>query len=247
VRIWEHRTGACVKSLTGHKGEVYSVTELTQSTKTRGILVCTGGEDGTVRVWTPTGVSGRCVRVLRGHSNNVRCVVEITHPTIKYPPPASNNTTGWLTSRTPRSPTRSGRLTGRQSPTSELDLNPDPNSDLNPDPNSDLNSDPNPDPAEWVDLVCSGSADQTVRVWHWPSGRCVQLLKMGRGVHALTQLSNGRLCVVCDENAWSVWDWVKGERELTCEGHGSYVRSVIQLADGRVCTASLDNTLKLWK
>ena len=112
---------------------------------------------------------------------------------------------------------------------------------------SDDDEDPAEDSAQWVDLVCSGSADRTVKVWHWPTSRCVQSLPLGKGVRALTQLKNGRLCVVCDENAWSLWNWVTGEREMTFEGHNNFVRSVVQLADGRVATGSLDNTLKLWK
>jgi len=63
VRIWEHASGACLKALHGHEGEVYAVAELSQSTRTRGLLLATAGEDATVRVWSPAGIRGRCLQV----------------------------------------------------------------------------------------------------------------------------------------------------------------------------------------
>jgi WD40 repeat protein len=67
LRIWNLRTGRCVRTFRGHTGEVWSVQ---WSGNRRRIL--SGSDDTTIRLWDAS--SGRCLRVLKGHTG---CVYDL--------------------------------------------------------------------------------------------------------------------------------------------------------------------------
>ena len=402
----------------GHHGEVTSIIELTQSNKgysgqpqgqgqgqvqaDKCLLLCSTGEDATVRVWSPVGITGRMISVLRGHTNNVMCVIELLHPTT-YPAPPSTGRSSLRSKGNASSVLRvdsrkgshhsrdSGSImtegpglgeklegevegvegeglsegvggseamsTGRRFSQSigsqdmdrnqgDLDLPAEDsevddvgagvragdassvsasdvhgvnvsgslsggrgsvskrsvhvslysqftndrnrehhqpisgrNSDIlshhsnnnhsnnnhsnhsNHNHHSGRHSNRNPTPVAHPDelalaqmhtdgyseLICSGSYDRTLRVWHWPTGRCLRVLHVGKCVHAITQLRNGRISVAGDDNIIQIWNWVSGVCEMSLEGHSNYVRALVQLSDGRLCSGSMDNNLKLWK
>ena len=409
--------GTCLKTMMGHVGEVTSIIELTQSNKVfsgstqgqqhdpnqidRCFLLCTTGEDATVRIWSPVGINGRMISVLRGHTNNVMCVIELLHPTT-YPVPPSTarssiNTNKSKRSGIPREDSRRGShgsqsslnslgsltrrselsglggslgveiglkgsgsggvgggvggsesmSTGRrlsQSTMGELDQNQqfqDHHDEQDQDPhpaeeseievhdgeatsnlsvrdnngigmsgantgrssvsrrsvhvqmrldnhvtedrhqedesqhqqqhhpisdrsnNNNNNNNRNQTNITYSDelslslaqidnddkraLICSGSYDRTLRIWHWSTGRCLRVIRVGKNIHAIAQLHNGRISVAGDDNIITIWNWITGVCDMSLEGHANYVRSLVQLADGRLCSGSMDNTLKLWK
>jgi len=68
VRIWNPKTGSCLKTLRGHKGPVWAAdVDVTSG------IVASGGADDTVRLWDIA--SGRPSRNLKGHESGVRSVL----------------------------------------------------------------------------------------------------------------------------------------------------------------------------
>ena len=68
VRLWDLRTGNCVRTMEGHTGIVYSV-DMDGHCRT----AVSGSKDTTVRLWDLG--SGRCSATFKGHSGVVRDVV----------------------------------------------------------------------------------------------------------------------------------------------------------------------------
>ena len=60
IRIWDKKTGRCLKVLSGHHGGVLSVAYSTNSK-----LLASTSRDSTIRIWDAS--SGRCLKVLKGH------------------------------------------------------------------------------------------------------------------------------------------------------------------------------------
>lgn len=71
LRIWDLRTGECVRILEGHIGEIPCVAFLPDGQR---IVSCGGGGNGdcTLRLWDIQ--SGECLKTLEGHTLHVACV-----------------------------------------------------------------------------------------------------------------------------------------------------------------------------
>jgi WD40 repeat protein len=67
VKLFDLRTGVCIRTLAGHDGQVGAV-DMTPD----GELAVSGSEDGTLRVWSLA--TGECLRLLEGHFAVVQCV-----------------------------------------------------------------------------------------------------------------------------------------------------------------------------
>jgi WD40 repeat protein/class 3 adenylate cyclase/energy-coupling factor transporter ATP-binding protein EcfA2 len=68
IRIWDAKTGECLRTLEGHKGNVYSV-----SFDPAGRILASGSSDKTVRLWDV--INGTLLRTLEGHTGEVTSVV----------------------------------------------------------------------------------------------------------------------------------------------------------------------------
>ena len=64
VRLWEVRSGRCLRVLEGHTARVRSV-----AWSADGQHALSGSADKTVRLWEVQ--SGRCLQVLEGHTDSV--------------------------------------------------------------------------------------------------------------------------------------------------------------------------------
>ena len=67
VKIWDASSGACLQTLEGHSGWVYSVAFSHDSTR-----LAYGSWDNTVKIWDAS--SGACLQTLEGHSSGVYSV-----------------------------------------------------------------------------------------------------------------------------------------------------------------------------
>ena len=65
LRVFEVAAGVLLSAQAGHEGRAHAV-----ALGGSGVLAATGGEDRTVRLWSP--FAGRETQVLRGHSGTVR-------------------------------------------------------------------------------------------------------------------------------------------------------------------------------
>ncbi|MGB3201951.1 MAG: serine/threonine-protein kinase [Nodosilinea sp.] len=98
-------------------------------------------------------------------------------------------------------------------------------------------------------VLVSGSLDDTLRIWHWPSGDVLHSLKgHARGVNDVAIDRRGQRLVSCGDDATiKVWQLGEGTLRYTLQGH---LRDVTAIALGRdsslLASASEDGTLKLW-
>ena len=67
IKIWDLATGACVSTLKGYGGAVYSVAWSPDIAR-----LASGSLDGTIKIWDPA--TGACVSTLKGHGNTVLSV-----------------------------------------------------------------------------------------------------------------------------------------------------------------------------
>lgn len=80
----------------------------------------------------------------------------------------------------------------------------------------------------------------------WTYSSSAELCRTSYVVYSQKELAGARLCVGCDDGRVRVLDTATGQCELTLDGHGALVWSIVLLADGRVCSGSSDRTIKIW-
>jgi WD40 repeat protein len=97
--------------------------------------------------------------------------------------------------------------------------------------------------------VISSSADNTLKVWNWQTGKQLRTLKgytLLINTVALTPDSNYMISASGD-NTLKVWNWQTGEEVRTLAGHSGWVNAIALTPDGKyVISSSFDSTLKVW-
>jgi WD40 repeat protein len=98
-------------------------------------------------------------------------------------------------------------------------------------------------------LMCSGSSDNTVKIWNITTGECIKTLGGHESVVRSVSFSpNGNLiCSGSSDNTVKIWNITTGECIKTLKEHKSVVRSVSFSPNGDlICSGSSDNTVKIW-
>jgi WD domain, G-beta repeat/AAA domain len=97
--------------------------------------------------------------------------------------------------------------------------------------------------------LASGSDDNTVKVWAWPSGELLRTLAgHSDWVWAVAWSPDGTtLASGSDDKTVKVWAWPSGELLRTLANHSSVIRAVAWSPDGMtLASGSWDNTVKVW-
>ena len=99
--------------------------------------------------------------------------------------------------------------------------------------------------------ICSGSVDNSVRLWNSTSMVKERVLKGHREtVTALVELKEDhRVCSGSDDATIKIWHASTGHLdscERTLVGHKSGIASMLQLFDGRLCSGDLVGEIKIW-
>jgi WD40 repeat protein len=99
--------------------------------------------------------------------------------------------------------------------------------------------------------LCSGSSDNTIRVWNVEKGTCIKVLKGHTClVTSLVVLEDGKtLCSGSRDEMIRVWDIEKGTCMKVLEGYGGCAESLVVLGDGKtLCSESKDgDIIRVWR
>ena len=99
-------------------------------------------------------------------------------------------------------------------------------------------------------ILFSGSADHTIKIWDWlGENKFIRTLEgHSSSVTALCLTTDGKtLFSGSIDNTIKVWDWQKGEVIRTLEGHSLGVNSLAIAPNGKtLISASNDTTIKVW-
>lgn len=68
MRLGNLKTGECLKVLSGHTGQIRTITFLSVSAKQPEVLV-TSGDDRTIKIWNI--YTAKCLKILNGHSQPI--------------------------------------------------------------------------------------------------------------------------------------------------------------------------------
>ncbi|KAI8430555.1 hypothetical protein MSG28_000785 [Choristoneura fumiferana] len=222
LRVWNAKTGHCQKVLAGHTSTVRCMHLYNNR-------VVSGSRDATLRVWSIP--EGRCLRVLVGHLAAVRCVQYdgkvVVSGAYDYFVKVWNPDTGeclhTLAGHTNQSGQLKHTLTGHQSLTSGMELH--------------------------SNILVSGNADSTVKVWDITTGHCLHTLS-GPNKHqsAVTclQSSNRFVITSSDDGTVKLWDVRTGEFirnlvELSSGGSGGVVWRIRASATKLICAVGSRN------
>lgn len=191
-------------------------------------LLATGGTDGSIKLWTP---SGQAVRTLSGHQS----------PVLDLAFDPTGATLGSASAdRTVRIWHRSGQtlaiLQGHQDRVEALQFQPVTATATTP-PSSLLSP-----------LLVTASQDHTVRLWNLEPKGPVQTFKAAEGSVLAVQFTpdgQGLVTAGSDRQGWG-WDR-QGQAQIPLWGHGGPVWDVRVSPQGRYwVTASGDGTARLW-
>lgn len=247
VRVWAMSSSHTIygektaATLCGHSGPVYAL-DFSQD----GNLLASASGDSTVRVWARKGNKFTLVSTLSGHiigdplwavtfSPNSMLLASGSHDkTICIWTMCNNNTPA--KSESPKSAESEGTLAGYK-----------------PEPDRVLIGHKSDVTAlcfhPQVDLIASGSADRTVRVWNLGDGKCWKLLLGHEAEITCLKFSpNGRFLASGDaKGVILVWSLEKGKCVKKFGLHKSAVFSLDFSKEGSLLVSGAnDNTIRIW-
>ena len=265
IRLFDGTTGAPVRELHGHNGQVYRAVFSPD-----GNYLVSVGEDNTVRVWKPS--TGEGVKILRGHTAAVHEVVFSPDKNHFATAAADEKAMIWSLDSD-----KAKVLTGLTGTKAALAFSPDgkllvteggPGTELGGSPGGDY-------PATVWDVetgkmkfrlgghqdyiasvsfspdgnaIVTSSGDSTARLWT-SDGQLVKELRGHTRPLALALFSpDGKFVVTASaDNTVRVWDSLDGKLITEFRGHSQAVNEVAFSADGQfIITADDDQTARLW-
>jgi predicted NACHT family NTPase len=255
VKLWDIRTGECIKTLQGH-GRVNSV-----SISPDGTTLASGSDDKTVKLWDIH--TGECFKTFQGHTDAVSSV-EIS-PDGRIVASSSNDETIKLW--TIRSGECLNTLRGHTNIVRSVAISPD---------NTTLASGSSDQTIKLWDIgtgeclktlrghtnqirsvvissngviLASVGYDQQVKIWDIKTGECLKTLQEHTDWVRSVAISpdSATLLSGSDDQTVKLWDINTGECLKTLRGYINSIRSVTISPDNTVIVSgNEDQTVKLW-
>jgi len=230
LRLWDLRSGECLRTFVGHK---YTVNSVALSGDGRWAL--SGSEDNTLRLWDLS--SGECLRTFVGHTDSVNSVTLSADGHWALSGSGDNTLRLWDVSCGKCLRVFGGQIEGRlHSGVHSVALSAD---------------------GCWA-LSGSGyfllhrpgiNSDNTLRLWELSSGKCLRTF-VGHtdSVTSVALSVDGRWALSgSEDNTLRLWDVSSGECLRTLMGHTSGVNSVAMSVDGHwALSGSYQKNLRCW-
>ena len=220
LRLWDPKSGKCLKILKGHTNSVNGVC-FSPDGKT--LASCSGRgsfwSDYSIRLWEPK--SGKCLRTLQGHTHFVSCVAFSPDGKTLASTASDHTVRLWE----PKSGKCLHTLKGHTDWVLKVCFSPNGNT------------------------LASASRDKTVRLWGPKSGKCLKILQGHTSrVKGVCFSPDGKtLASASSDYTLRLWDPKSGKCLKILKGHTNWVRGVCFSPDGKtLASASGDNTVRLW-
>jgi WD40 repeat protein/serine/threonine protein kinase len=257
ARLWDAKTGKCLRVLRGHSSEVRFVAFSPDCKK-----ALTGDTDGAARLWDLR--TGECKFELSGHEKAIHVV--------SFSPDSRHILTGSLDQTARLWGAKTGKclvtLVGHTGEIDALTFSSDGKLALTGSGDNtarvwDLKSGEckrilqghsnfirsvsfSPDNK----LALTGSADKTACLWELKTGTLLRVLRGHNGPVASVAFSpDGKFALTGSwDNTARIWDFKKGESIISLTGHTGSVALVMFSPDCRYAlTASYDKTIRVWE
>lgn len=256
VRVWDSKTGKCLKILKGHINTVFSVAFSPDGNK-----IASASSDNTIRVWNSK--TGKCLKILKGHINTVlsaafspdgMCIISASDDnTIRI----WNAKTGeciatlkghdsWLNSAV-CSPNGKYIVSASHDHTIRIW-----------DAKTGICQDTLTGHTKGVKYaafssdskqIVSASADSTIRIWDVRTGKCLNTLKGHTFFvnYAIFSPNSKQIVSASSDNTIRIWDVNSGDCKKIIAGHTNSVNTVDFSQNGMfVVSASDDKIIRLW-
>jgi WD40 repeat protein len=266
IKIWDIKSGKCIKTLYGHTGSVNSIV-ITSDGKT----IISGSNDKTIRLWDIK--SGKCINILEGHTSYVFSLIITPNREIIISGSSDLSIKLW--------DIKSGeciKTLKDYSGVYSLAITPDGKTIISGYDNGsiklwDIKSgeciktlkgyNEEYTPLTKINslvvspdgkTIISGSHDKTIRLWDIKSGECINTLKTNipKGYSsyiysvAVTP-DGGNIVSGSNDKTIKLWDIKNGKCIKTLEGHTSQIFSVVVTPNGKtIISGGQDKIIKLW-
>lgn len=224
VKLWEVTTDRCLDTLEKHTNRVWSVAFHPQ-----GHRLVSGGDDYAARIWELQ--TGQCIKTLQGHSNCIYAIAHDAHHHLLASGHEDQTVKLWdMNLQAPE------QLTADLQPFRVLRGHRDRILSVA------LSSD--------GQLLASGSADHTIKLWSPYTGQCLHTLQGHRSWVWTISFSRDYQVLASGsyDHTIKLWHVNSGECWQTLEGHPSSVLGVAFSHDGsRLVSGGYDQMIKLWQ
>ncbi|WAL62333.1 WD40 domain-containing protein [Thermocoleostomius sinensis] len=256
IRLWNVRTGQCLKTLSGHTDLIRSVCFAPQS-----LLLASGGDDRTVKLWNVE--TGQCVTTLTGHEGRVLSVA--------FSPDeqqlASGNSDRTIRLWDVQTGKNSAIFRGHSAKIWTVAFSPDGLHLVSGGADKTVRLwDRQTGDCRWVvrdhikavlsvcfspdgSVVASSSDDQTVKLWRAKTGQAIATLEGHTcRVWSLSYSPDGQIVASgSDDQTIKLWDVNSRECRQTLQGHTRGIRAVGFSPDGQtLASGGEDQLIRLW-
>jgi WD40 repeat protein len=230
VKIWDVATGKCLDTLHKHTNRVWSVAFHPQEN-----LVVSGGDDHAIKVWELH--RGKCIKTLQGNSNAIYAIAYSAQSSDQ------SNQQNLLASGHEDQTIKLWNVNINAPQLVEPELQPFQVLRGHSDRILSITFSPN------GQIIASGSADRTIKLWHPQTGKLIKTLQGHRSWIWEIAISPDSKFLASGsyDHTVKVWDLESGECLQTLQGHPSSVLSVRFSHDGKTLFSSgYDHIVKHW-